>query len=192
MGGYPGTKGLAFKEALLWERASKGRVGISIPTQDVPESKLDASLTGPAPKLPELSEVDIIRHYTRLSTWNFGVDTGMYPLGSCTMKYNPKINERMASLPGFANVHPLMPEACFQGALKLMYELEQDLLKLTRMKARVAPALGGRSGRADGNADDPRLPRAQGQAAQKGDHAQHGARHEPGVRGDLRLHARPG
>ena len=145
MGGYPGTKGLAFKEALLWERASKGRVGISIPTQDVPESKLDASLTGPAPKLPELSEVDIIRHYTRLSTWNFGVDTGMYPLGSCTMKYNPKINERMASLPGFANVHPLMPESCFQGALQLMYELEQDLLKLTGMKAAsLQPSAGGR------------------------------------------------
>ena len=150
MGGYPGTKGLAFKEALLWERASKGRVGISIPTQDVPESKLDASLTGPAPKLPELSEVDVIRHYTRLSTWNFGVDTGMYPLGSCTMKYNPKINERMASLPGFANVHPLMPEACFQGALKLMYELEQDLLKLTGMKAASLQPSAGAQGELTG------------------------------------------
>lgn len=150
MSRYPGTKGLAFKESLLWERASKGRMGISVPSQDVPESKLDASLTGPAPKLPELSEVDVIRHYTRLSTWNFGVDTGMYPLGSCTMKYNPKINDRMASLPGFANVHPLMPEICFQGALKAMYELEQDLLKITGMKAASLQPSAGAQGELTG------------------------------------------
>ena len=150
MSRYPGTKGLAFKEALLWERTSKGRMGISVPAQDVPESKLDAALTGPAPKLPELSEVDVIRHYTRLSTWNFGVDTGMYPLGSCTMKYNPKINDRMASLPGFANVHPLMPELCFQGALKAMYELEQDLIKLTGMKAASLQPSAGAQGELTG------------------------------------------
>ncbi|NLL36153.1 MAG: aminomethyl-transferring glycine dehydrogenase subunit GcvPB [Fretibacterium sp.] len=143
---YPGTRGLAFKEPLLWERAHEGRIGISIPEQDVPESKLDASLTGPAPKLPDLSEVDVIRHYTRLSSWNFGVDTGMYPLGSCTMKYNPKINEAVASLPGFANIHPLMPESCLQGALKLMYELEQDLLKMTGMKAASLQPSAGAQG----------------------------------------------
>jgi len=132
---YPGTKGLAFKEALLWERGRKGRVGISLPDQDVPKSELAPDLVGPEPDLPELSEVDVVRHYTRLSTWNYGVDTGMYPLGSCTMKYNPKINESLASLPGFAGLHPMMPESCVQGALKLMYELERDLLEITGMHA---------------------------------------------------------
>ena len=132
---YPGTKGLAFKEPFLWERSSKGRTGLSLPERDVPSADLDPSLVGAEPALPELSEVDVVRHYTRLSTWNFGVDTGMYPLGSCTMKYNPKINEKLASLPGFADLHPMMPESCVQGALKLMYELQQDLLEITGMHA---------------------------------------------------------
>ena len=140
---YPGTKGLAFKEELLWERGRKGRVGISIPTQDVPSSELDPALVGSAPKLPDLSEVDVIRHYTRLSTWNFGLDTGMYPLGSCTMKYNPKINEAVTALPGFSHSHPMLPDTCLQGTLKLMYELEQDLMRLTGMKgASLQPAAG--------------------------------------------------
>ena len=143
MSRYPGTKGLAFKEGLLWERGRKGRLAMSLPEQDVPKSELDPSLVGSEPMLPELSEVDIVRHYTRLSTWNFGVDTGMYPLGSCTMKYNPKINERVAGLPGFADMHPMMPETCIQGALKLMHELQQDLLEITGMHAAsLQPAAG--------------------------------------------------
>ena len=150
MKGYPGMRGIAYKEDLLWEKSRKGRVGISIPEADVPGADLDPSLVGAEPNLPELSEVDVVRHYTRLSTWNFGLDTGMYPLGSCTIKYNPKINERMASLPGFANVHPLMPESCFQGALKLMYELEQDLLKLTGMKAASLQPSAGAQGELTG------------------------------------------
>ena len=143
---YPGTRGLAFKEALLWERGRKGRLALSIPERDVPESALDAGLVGPEPALPELSEVDVVRHYTRLSTWNFGVDTGMYPLGSCTMKYNPKINERVAGLPGFADLHPMMPEHCMQGALQLMYELEQDLLEITGMHAASLQPSAGAQG----------------------------------------------
>jgi glycine dehydrogenase subunit 2 len=135
MARYPGTKGLAFKESLLWERGRKGRVGLSLPEQDVPWSELDSALVGGKPELPELSEVDVVRHYTRLSTWNYGVDTGTYPLGSCTMKYNPKINECAAGLSGFANLHPMMPVECVQGALKLMYELEKDLLEITGMHA---------------------------------------------------------
>jgi glycine dehydrogenase subunit 2 len=135
MAGHPGARGLVFREGLLWERSAKGRVGMSLPEQDVPRADLAEELVGEKPVLPELSEVDVVRHYTRLSTWNFGVDTGTYPLGSCTMKYNPKINEYLAGLPGFANLHPLTPESRVQGALRLMYELERDLLRITKLHA---------------------------------------------------------
>ncbi|MDR1873473.1 MAG: aminomethyl-transferring glycine dehydrogenase subunit GcvPB [Synergistaceae bacterium] len=143
---YPGTRGLAFREALLWERSRKGRIGLSLPEQDVPRSELDAGLVGDGPDLPELSEVDVVRHYTRLSTWNCGVDTGTYPLGSCTMKYNPKINDRVAGLPGFANLHPMMPVECIQGALSLMYALERDLLEITGMHAASLQPSAGAQG----------------------------------------------
>ncbi|MDR1482096.1 MAG: aminomethyl-transferring glycine dehydrogenase subunit GcvPB [Synergistaceae bacterium] len=143
MAGHPGVRGLVIKEGLLWERSRKGRIGVSLPEQDVPRAELADELVGEKPALPELSEVDVIRHYTRLSTWNFGVDTGTYPLGSCTMKYNPKINEHLAGLPGFANLHPMTPESHAQGALKLMYELERDLLEITKLHAvSLQPAAG--------------------------------------------------
>ncbi len=80
--------------------------------------------------LPNVSEINVVRHYTNISRMNFGVDLGFYPLGSCTMKYNPKINEDMASLDGFKNLHPLSHESCIQGSLQLMWELEQDLKKI--------------------------------------------------------------
>jgi glycine dehydrogenase subunit 2 len=93
--------------------------------------------------LPDLSEVEVVRHYTRLSQWNFGVDTGSYPLGSCTMKYNPKTNERQAGLPGFAGAHPLLPEEQAQGILQLMYELEGLLAEITGLDAvSLQPAAG--------------------------------------------------
>ncbi|MCI0545801.1 MAG: aminomethyl-transferring glycine dehydrogenase subunit GcvPB, partial [Candidatus Rokubacteria bacterium] len=95
------------------------------------------------PELPEVSEVDVIRHYSRLSRMNYGVDTHFYPLGSCTMKYNPKINEDMARLPGFLRLHPLTPEAAAQGALRLMYELGQDLAEISGMDhVSLQPAAG--------------------------------------------------
>jgi glycine dehydrogenase subunit 2 len=97
----------------------------------VDRSPLDPALTGDAPDLPQLSELDVVRHYTRLSQWNFGVDSGMYPLGSCTMKYNPKTNEVQAARQGFAGAHPLAGEAFSQGALRLMYDLEQYLAEIT-------------------------------------------------------------
>ena len=118
-----GTTGLVLNEPLLWEKGCKGRMGISIPVSDVETSTLDPALAGEGPDFPDLSEVDVVRHYTRLSTWNFGVDTGMYPLGSCTMKYNPKTNERQARLPGLAAAHPLLPPELAQGALEMMYKL---------------------------------------------------------------------
>jgi glycine dehydrogenase subunit 2 len=146
MGDCPGTKGLAFREPLLWEKSRAGRIGMSLPESDVPRAETDASFVGDMPDLPELSEVDVVRHYTRLSTWKFGVDTGMYPLGSCTMKYNPKINDRLASLPAFADLHPMLPGACVQGALKLLWELERDLLEITGMHAASLQPSAGAQG----------------------------------------------
>ncbi len=138
-----GTTGLILNEPVLFEKGRKGRCGISLPRRDVAFSPLDETLAGPGPNFPDLSEVEVVRHYTRLSSWNFGVDTGMYPLGSCTMKYNPKTNERQAALPGFAKAHPLLPAALSQGALKIMYELERLLAEITGMDAvTLQPAAG--------------------------------------------------
>lgn len=125
-------------KALLFEMSRPGRQGYSLPSNDVPEKSLDELLPKKAQRsepleLPELSEVGVIRHYTELSTRNFGVDTGFYPLGSCTMKYNPKINEEVAALPGFAFMHPCQPEETTQGALELLYNFEQGLKELTAM-----------------------------------------------------------
>ena len=92
--------GLCLDEPLLWEKGRKGRCACSIPNRDVPAAPLADHLKGQGPDFPDLSEVEVVRHYTRLSQWNFGVDTGMYRLGSCTMRYNPKINEKLAALPG--------------------------------------------------------------------------------------------
>ncbi|NNF98921.1 MAG: aminomethyl-transferring glycine dehydrogenase subunit GcvPB [Desulfobacteraceae bacterium] len=138
-----GTTGLILKEKLLWERGKTGREGFSFPRQDVDQTPMDPEFARDDLDIPDLSEVDVIRHFTRLSTWNFGVDTGMYPLGSCTMKYNPKTNERQASLPGFAGAHPLLPESLSQGALELMYNLERYLAEITGMDAvSLQPAAG--------------------------------------------------
>jgi glycine dehydrogenase subunit 2 len=139
----PGTTGLILNEPLLWERGKRGRCGFSMPPHDVPSSPLSAELTGNGPDFPDLSEIEVVRHYTRLSSWNFGVDTGLYPLGSCTMKYNPKINEKLAGLPGFAAAHPLLPAELSQGALKLMFELERYLLEISGLDAvTLQPAAG--------------------------------------------------
>ena len=138
-----GTIGLIFCEPLIWEIGKKGRIGYSMPEKDVPRSPLEKGLTRDDPGLPDLSEVDVIRHFTRLSQWNFGVDSGMYPLGSCTMKYNPKINERQASLPGFSGAHPLLPEENAQGILELIFLLEKFLKNITGMDAvTLQPAAG--------------------------------------------------
>jgi glycine dehydrogenase subunit 2 len=138
-----GTTGLILNEPLLWEKGSPGRMGMSIPESDVPAARTDSDLVGDGPDFPDLGELDVVRHYTRLSTWNFGVDTGMYPLGSCTMKYNPKTNERQAALPGFASAHPLLPTALSQGALKLYYELQAYLAEITGLPAvTLQPAAG--------------------------------------------------
>jgi glycine dehydrogenase subunit 2 len=139
----PGTSGLILKEPLLWEKGKKGRQAFSIPERDVEPAPLEKKYEGDPPDFPDLTELDVVRHYTRLSTWNFSVDTGMYPLGSCTMKYNPKSNERAASLQGFTAAHPFLPEGLSQGALKVMSELEHFLGEVTGMDAvTLQPAAG--------------------------------------------------
>jgi glycine dehydrogenase subunit 2 len=140
---FPGTTGLILNEPLLWEKGKKGRCGFSMPHSDVESFPVDENLVGDGPEFPDLSEVDVVRHYTRLSQWNFAVDIGMYPLGSCTMKYNPKTNERQAAQPGFAAAHPMLPPDFSQGILRLMYDLERFLVEITGMDAAsLQPAAG--------------------------------------------------
>src|SRR5262245_15556317 len=135
-------------DKLIFELSSPGRFAHSLPACDVPVEDaarlLPAEFVRPAPpELPEVSEVDVIRHYSRLSRMNYGVDTHFYPLGSCTMKYNPRINEDMARLPGFGRLHPLTPEAASQGALRLMWELARDLAEISGMDhVSLQPAAG--------------------------------------------------
>lgn len=140
---HPGTSGLIFREPELWEKSRAGRCAVSIPNSDVETAPLNQELTRDDVDLPELYEVDMVRHYTRLSQWNFGIDSGMYPLGSCTMKYNPKTNEAQASRDALASVHPLAGEPYTQGAMKLMYDLERQLSAITGYDAvTLQPAAG--------------------------------------------------
>jgi glycine dehydrogenase subunit 2 len=135
-------------QALIFELSTPGRIGYSLPDMDVPELDLDSLLPegflrSEEPELPEVSELDIMRHYTALSRRNHGVDSGFYPLGSCTMKYNPKINENVARFNGFAHVHPLQDESSVQGALELLYDLQQHLIEITGMdEVTLQPAAG--------------------------------------------------
>ncbi|WP_186670574.1 aminomethyl-transferring glycine dehydrogenase subunit GcvPB [Sporosarcina sp. BP05] len=135
-------------QALIFEITREGRIGYSLPELDVPE--LDLSNLLPkgfvreeVAELPEVSELDIMRHYTALSNRNHGIDSGFYPLGSCTMKYNPKINESVARYPGFANIHPLQDESTVQGALEVLYDLQEHLVEITGMdEVTLQPAAG--------------------------------------------------
>ncbi len=135
-------------ENLIFEIGAPGRRAATMPAMDVPTESPQSMIPQgmlrkePAP-LPEVSEIEIVRHYTRLSQRNFGVDTGFYPLGSCTMKYNPKLNEDMAALPGFAHIHPLQPDSTVQGAIQLFYELEQYLAEIAGMaRVTLQPSAG--------------------------------------------------
>jgi glycine dehydrogenase subunit 2 len=145
---WPGAGGLILNEPLIFEKGSKGRVGYSFPKLDVeevaPDSVWPASMVRKEIEgFPEMSEVDAVRHFTRLSQWNYGVDSGFYPLGSCTMKYNPKVNEEVARLPGFAGAHPYQPEEISQGPLRLMHELENFLCEVSGMdRATLQPSAG--------------------------------------------------
>ncbi|MFN2386637.1 MAG: aminomethyl-transferring glycine dehydrogenase subunit GcvPB [Thermoanaerobaculia bacterium] len=148
----PGARGSALRshpeprhEPLVFERSGEGKVGYSLPPLDVPERTAIPSglLRGEIAGETEVSEVEIARHFTRLSRMNFSIDEGLYPLGSCTMKHNPRINEEMARLPGFAASHPLSPEESVQGALELAWTLERVLVELTGLsRVTLQPAAG--------------------------------------------------
>jgi glycine dehydrogenase subunit 2 len=135
-------------EALLFEMSSPGKKGYQLPALDVPAvdpvGVLGAANTRQEiTDFPEVSEVEVIRHFTRLSTWNYGIDLGLFPLGSCTMKYNPRVNETVARTEGLAWAHPYQPESLSQGALKIVVELEKALAEITGMDAvTLQPAAG--------------------------------------------------
>jgi glycine dehydrogenase subunit 2 len=134
-------------EGLVFEKSSPGKKAYKLPPLDVPAAD-PAALLGNAHRkdaagLPELSEIEIIRHFTRLSTWNYAIDLGMYPLGSCTMKYNPRVNEFVSRIEGLAEAHPYRPESLAQGALEIIDLLQRCLLEITGMEAiTLQPAAG--------------------------------------------------
>ena len=148
----PGTAALGDRlhpeprhEPLVFERSGKGKVGYSLPPLDVPEALAipESLLRGEVEGETEITEVEVARHFTRLSRLNFSIDEGLYPLGSCTMKHNPRTNEELARLPGFAASHPLAPEEVSQGALELVWRLEQALKELTGLaRVTLQPAAG--------------------------------------------------
>nr|WP_285840835.1 aminomethyl-transferring glycine dehydrogenase subunit GcvPB [Cytobacillus kochii] len=135
-------------QALIFELSKPGRIGYSLPEMDIPEVELSDLLPAEYIRqedadLPEVSELDIMRHYTALSKRNHGVDSGFYPLGSCTMKYNPKVNENVARYNGFAHLHPLQDESSVQGAMELLYDLQEHLIEITGMdEVTLQPAAG--------------------------------------------------
>ena len=130
-------------QPLIYDISAPGRVGVNLPDCDVPEADLPSELLRADLPLPEVGELQVVRHFVKLSHLNYSIDKGFYPLGSCTMKYNPKINEDAARLPGFAQLHPLIEETGAQGALYLMYELQQWLGEISGFEAvSLTPAAG--------------------------------------------------
>src|ERR687886_342588 len=143
------TPHITQNEALIFERSQTGRRGYMLPALDVDETPLDELIPAHLRRdddlagVPEVSEPDVVRHFMRISTWNYNIDLGMYPLGSCTMKYNSRLNEKVARIPGFANLHPLAPERDAQGALQVIYELQQHLAEITGLPGiSLQPAAG--------------------------------------------------
>jgi glycine dehydrogenase subunit 2 len=143
------TPHISPNEQLIFERSQPGRVGYRLPPLDVDEMPIDEIIPPKFKRedeledVPEVSEVDVVRHFTRISTWNYSIDLGMYPLGSCTMKYNSRLNEKVARIPGFANLHPLAPEEDAQGALQVIHELQEYLSEITGLAGvSLQPAAG--------------------------------------------------
>src|SRR6185312_13969318 len=141
------TRHVNQNEGLIFEKSSAGKAARKLPPLDVPEvdssTLLGASERKDLGNMPEVSEIENIRHFTRLSTWNYAIDLGMYPLGSCTMKYNARVNEVVTRMEGIANGHPYQPEKISQGALRIIKTLSECLLEITGMDAiTLQPAAG--------------------------------------------------
>jgi glycine dehydrogenase subunit 2 len=138
-----GNRGLMIDEPLIFEQGERGRSGVDLPALPQHRPRLGGLERHGEIGLPGLAEPQVVRHYTRLSQKNYGIDTGLFPLGSCTMKHNPRLNEKLARLPGFADVHPLQPQSTVQGALALIHEIAHWLKQLTGMPAvALSPAAG--------------------------------------------------
>ncbi len=133
---------------LIFEKSSAGRVGCNLPKADTPTVNFDEQVgeIRQSLHLPEVGELELLRHFTNLSHINFGIETGFYPLGSCTMKYNPKINERTAALPGFANIHPMQPVATIPGALEILHGVQEMLIAITGFPHITLQPLAGAHG----------------------------------------------
>ena len=145
-GTVTGNRALDIEEPLLFEQHAPGRTGVDLPEPPAGGGRLGGQERRGPIGLPDLAEPQVVRHYTRLSRNNFGIDTGAYPLGSCTMKHNPRLNEKMARLPGFADLHPLQPVSTTQGALRLMDRLTRWLAALTGLPAVALPPAAGAQG----------------------------------------------
>ena len=167
----------------LFEKSSPGKRAYKLPPLDVPAVDA-AALLGAAHRktpglLPELSEIEIIRHFTRLSTWNYAIDLGMYPLGSCTMKYNPRVNELVSRIEGLAEAHPYRPDSLAQGILEIIDLLQRCLHRNHRHGRDHAAARRRRARRVHRHPARPRLARVAGQSAQEDSHPRLRARHQP-------------
>ena len=173
----------------IYERSRPGRRAFTAPALDVPERPLDELLPSrlrraQGARLPEVSEPEIVRHFNRLSKRNFDLDTGFYPLGSCTMKHNPKLHERVAALDGHAKLHPLQDPRRAQGALELMWRLQDALGEIAGLPHVSLQPSAGSHGEL---AAHPRLPRGPRRDADEGAHAGHRPRHQSGDGDDGRL-----
>ena len=179
----------------IFEKGAPGRRAFRAPDLDVPQVDgliPEALRRAEPPRLPEASEPEIVRHYVNLSKRNFDLDSGFYPLGSCTMKHNPRLHERVAALPGHARLHPLQDPRRAQGALELMFNLQEALAEIAGLPHVSLQPSAGSHGELAGVLLDARLPRRPRRAAHEGAHARLGARHEPGDGDDGRLSGRQG
>ena len=142
-------------EGLIFEKSAPGKRGVEFPPLDVPEVDPTEALGSEFARdsiegFPEVSEIEVMRHFTRISRWNYAIDLGMYPLGSCTMKYNPRVNEFVARLDGLASEHPEQADELSQGCLRILYDLQQCLLAITGMDAATLQPAAGAQGELTG------------------------------------------
>ncbi len=148
------ARNISQNEGLIFEKSAPGKRGMELPPADVPavdvQSLLGDYARADLEGFPEVSEIEVIRHFTRLSTWNYAIDLGMYPLGSCTMKYNPRVNEHVARLEGLATEHPYQPPQLAQGCLKILATLQRCLLEITGMEAATLQPAAGAQGELTG------------------------------------------
>ena len=180
-------------EPLIFELSREGRRGVQFPAADVPETPIPDEIRRSRLDWPEVSEIDVVRHFTRVSQKNHAIDINFYPLGSCTMKYNPKINEAVARYSGFASAHPLQDEATVQGSLELMFDLQEMLANISGFPTVTLQPAAGAHGEFTGVLVARGLsPLARRYGAQDNNRSGLRARHQPCHCGDGRLPGRSG